>query len=34
MDKIKRIAILIPAYKEDLVIMECIQSCMNPGLSC
>ena len=29
MDKIKRIAILIPAYKEDLVIMECIQSCMN-----
>lgn len=29
MDKIKRIAILIPAYKEDLVIMECIQSCMK-----
>ncbi|MCL3851896.1 MULTISPECIES: glycosyltransferase [Parabacteroides] len=25
----KRIAILIPAYKEDRVIMECVASCMN-----
>lgn len=27
-DKTKRIAILIPAYKEDQVIRECIQSCI------
>lgn len=25
----KRIALLIPAYKEDRVIMECVASCMN-----
>lgn len=25
----RRIAILIPAYKEDLVIMECVHSCME-----
>lgn len=25
----KRIAILIPAYKEDGVIMECVESCLN-----
>ena len=25
----KRIAILIPAYKEDQVIMECVHSCMQ-----
>lgn len=25
----KRIAILIPAYKEDLVILECVHSCMQ-----
>ncbi|MEG2646741.1 MAG: glycosyltransferase family 2 protein [Mucinivorans sp.] len=25
----KRIAILIPAYKEDAVIQECVQSCIN-----
>lgn len=25
----RRIAILVPAYKEDRVIMECVQSCIN-----
>ncbi|MEG2317765.1 MAG: glycosyltransferase family 2 protein, partial [Rikenellaceae bacterium] len=31
--KENRIAILIPAYKEDMVIMECVKSCLNQQYS-